>query len=150
MTFARGKEAQARKAAKAKRPANLVPKNTGRSDPKYKTVPRSTEHMARIAARGCLICGRPAQAHHCDVVLPKGMGPKVSDFCVVPLCPTHHTDDKHDCAHGYLGERAWWARHGVDVGAWIVALLVRWYYGQNPDAQAAIDAIEAQRRKLAA
>lgn len=132
-----------------RKPINPLKKGqTGRADPSYKTVPRSTEHMARIAARGCLICGHPAQAHHCDVVLPKGMGPKVTDFATAPLCQEHHTGNQNDCAH--VGEREFWKRHGIDVGAWIVALLVRWYYGQNPDAQAAIDAIEAQRRKLAA
>ena len=33
-----------------------------------------------------------------------------------------------------------------DIGKKITSLLVRWYYGSNPDAQAAIDAIAANRR----
>ena len=100
--------------------------------------------MARVAGLGCWICGSPAQAHHVDILTPKKMGPKVSDMLVAPLCPTHHTGDQNDCAHN--GEREFWPRHGIDIGAKITSLLVRWYYGRNPDALAAIEAIEAQRK----
>lgn len=117
---------------------------TGRSAKGYKAIARDTDHMARVAARGCLICGAPAQAHHVDILTPKGMGPKVSDYIVAPVCPRHHTGDQNDCAHN--GEREFWRRHGIDIGKWITRILVAWYFGKNEGAQAAIEAIEAQRK----
>lgn len=129
---------------KARKPQPLVPKRLGRSDRSYKIIPRDREHMARIAARGCLVCGAPAQAHHVDIVLPKSMGPKVTDYATAPLCQRHHTGDQNDCAHN--GEREFWHRHDLDIAAWITRILVAWYHGTNPNAQAAIDAIEANRR----
>lgn len=119
----------------------------GESAADYKRIPRDVDHMARVAALGCLICQRPAQFHHVDVCTPKGAGPKVSDFIGAPLCPTHHTDDKHDCAHGWLGERDWWETKGIDIGAWIMTILLVWYpVGTNEDADAAVAAIKTQRR----
>lgn len=130
---------------KGKRVANpLKAGRLGESDKTYKTIPRDREHMARVAARGCLICGGPAQFHHVDILTPKGMGPKVSDYIGAGLCPRHHTGDQNDCAHN--GEREFWKRHGIDIGAWIIRILVAWYFGKNEGAQAAIEAIEAQRR----
>jgi hypothetical protein len=103
--------------------------------------------MARIAALGCLICGRPAHAHHVDIVLPKKLGPKVTDYATAPLCPAHHLNDKHDSAHGYGGERAFWARHRIDIGAWIARTLADWYpAGTNPGAAVAINAVNYWRR----
>lgn len=127
---------------KAKRPASLVPKATGASTKDYKRPIRDQAHMARIAALGCLVCGSPSHAHHCDGVLPKKLGPKVTDYATAPLCPTHHLDDKRDCAHGFGGERAFWARHGIDIGAWIIRTLTEWYpSGTNPGADKAISDI---------
>ena len=132
---------------KAKRPPPLVAKATGASAKGYKSPIRDQAHMARIAALGCLICGHPSHAHHCDVVVAKGMGPKVSDYMTAPLCPDHHLNNKHDCAHGYGGERAFWTRHGIDIAAWIVRTLTDWYPGgANPGADAAIEAINGWRR----
>lgn len=133
---------------KAKRPPPLVAKVTGRSARGYKEPDRDQAHMARVAALGCLVCGNPSHAHHCDGVIPKGMGPKVSDYMTAPLCPPHHLDDKRDCAHGYGGERAFWARHGIDIGAWITKTLTEWYPpGTNPGVDAAIQAIRNYRRE---
>lgn len=147
MSFAKGREAQARKKVKSNRPNNLVPKATGASAKDYKRPVRDQAHMARIAALGCLVCGHPSHAHHCDVVVAKGMGPKVSDYMTAPLCPTHHLDDKHDCAHGFGGERAFWARHWIDIAAWLIRTLTEWYPpGTNPGAAAAIAAITNHRK----
>lgn len=121
---------------------------TGRSAVGYKAVPKDTAHMTRVAELGCLICGKPAQFHHVDILTPKGMGPKVSDYIGAPLCLEHHTGDQNDCAH--VGEREFWKRHGIDIAGWVVRKLGQWYYGKNADALAAIEAIEAQKRKLAA
>ena len=134
---------------KAKRATNPLKAGTlGESAKGYKEPARDQAHMARVAGLGCWICGAPAQAHHVDVCTPKGAGPRVSDYITAPLCPSHHTGDNQigfkDCAH--IGEREFWPRHGIDIGAKITSLLVRWYYGRNPDALAAIEAIEKGRR----
>lgn len=134
-----------RAAPKPKRAKPLVPKALGESARGYKEIPRDQDHMARIAALGCLICGRPAQAHHVDTVLPKGAGPKVTDYATAPLCPIHHLDDKHDCAHGYGGERAFWLRHMISIDIWILDRLRRWYPAGNEHVAAAIAAIERHR-----
>lgn len=132
---------------KVKRPAPLVPKATGAAARGYKEPAKDQAHMARIAALGCLICGQPAHAHHVDIVLPKKLGPKVTDYATAPLCPDHHLNNKQDCAHGYGGEREFWARHRIDIAAWIVRTLTKWYPpGTNPKADAAIDAINTHRR----
>lgn len=132
---------------KGKRTANpLKVGQLGESDKSYKTIPRDREHMARVAARGCLICGSPAQFHHVDILTSKNMGPKVSDYIGAALCPTHHTGDQNDCAHN--GEREFWKRHGIDIGAWVIRILVMWYSGRNANALAAIKAIEDQRSRL--
>lgn len=130
---------------KVRRVTNPLKRNAlGASAKGYKVVPRDREHMARVAARGCLVCGAPAQAHHVDILTPKNAGPKVTDYLTAPLCQTHHTGNQNDCAH--VGEREFWKRHGLDIGVWITRILVAWYHGTNPDAQAAIDAIAANRR----
>jgi hypothetical protein len=46
------------------------------------------EWKARVAALGCLICGRPANLHH--VREGQGMSQRASDWLVVPLCREHH------------------------------------------------------------
>lgn len=100
--------------------------------------------MARVAALGCLVCGNPAQFHHVDILTPKAMGPKVSDYIGAPVCPTHHTDDKQDSAHGYGGERAFWERHRIDIRAWILRLLRFWYPEPSENVAAAITAISGR------
>ena len=114
-----------RAAPKPKREKPIVPKALGKSAPAYKRIARDQDHMARIAALGCLICGRPAQFHHVDVCTPKNAGPKVSDYIGAPLCPAHHLDDQHDSAHGYGGERAFWLRHMISIDLWILDKLRR-------------------------
>lgn len=126
--------------AKERREKPLVPKALGESARGYKAIPRNQHHMGEIARLGCLVCSRPAQAHHVDVVTLKNAGPKVSDYLTAPLCPEHHTDNKHDSAHGYGGERAFWARHFIDIADWINKTLRRMYpAGTNEDADQAIE-----------
>jgi DNA recombination protein Rad52 len=71
---------------------------------------RSKDHLRRVGALSCLICGRsPCQAHHIRYAQPRAMGRKVSDEWTVPLCATHHR-----ALHEAGDERAWWAKHGQD------------------------------------
>ena len=71
---------------------------------------RNPDHLKRVAARPCLICGRNrAQAHHLTYLQPRAMGRKVSDEFTVPLCSTHHRE-----LHGSGNEPAWWQAQGID------------------------------------
>ena len=53
---------------------------------------RSEQHRRNVAALGCLITGKPAQA--CHVNFGKGMGMKVCDSLCFPLAPELHRE--HD------------------------------------------------------
>ena len=67
---------------------------------------RGLEHMARVKALPCLVCGaRPVEVHH----LPH---PR-SDFRTVPLCPRHHRTEYGPQAYHY-SRRNFNARHGSD------------------------------------
>jgi len=122
MSFKTGKEAQARKAAKAARPTNLVAKRTGKSAVD-KGPWRCAAHRAKIVAIGCLValrskartpCAGPIDPHHCRKIAPAGWG-QPSDALVVPLCRKHH-DEAHE---GPGGERGFQERHGIDFARWI-------------------------------
>jgi len=57
---------------------------------------RSEQHRRNVAALGCLITGKPAQA--CHVNFDKGLGLKVCDSLCFPLCPELHRE--HDQGGG--------------------------------------------------
>jgi len=46
------------------------------------------EHMSKVAALGCMICGKPAQCHH---ITGAGVGLRASNYEVIPLCHDHHS-----------------------------------------------------------
>ena len=72
---------------------------------------RDPGHLASVAAKPCLICGRNrSHAHHLKFAQPTALGRKVSDEFTVPLCATHHGE-----LHQYGDERVWWAAHGIDA-----------------------------------
>jgi hypothetical protein len=78
-----------------------------RSEPKRL---RDADHLALIASKPCLICGRqPTHAHHLTFAQPRALGRKVSDEFAVPLCNLHHRElhDKGD-------ERAWWVEKTIN------------------------------------
>jgi hypothetical protein len=59
------------------------------------------EFWSKVAAMGCIICGRPAQIAHCHGASivekmgePKAKGKKLAryDWLVLPLCVWHHLD----------------------------------------------------------
>lgn len=71
---------------------------------------RSREHLAFVARRPCLVCGRtPSQAHHVRFAQPQALGIKVSDEFTVPLCNIHHFE-----LHQTGDERAWWNEKKID------------------------------------
>jgi hypothetical protein len=86
---------------------------------------RSKEHLRFVARQPCVICGRmPSQAHHVRYAQPKGLGLKVSDEFVVPLCAIHHTEN-----HATGNERRWWEERKIDPLSIASAL---WRQGRMP------------------
>ena len=72
---------------------------------------RNSGHLAFVASRPCLICGRNrAHAHHLKFAQPTALGRKVSDEFTVPLCSVHHRE-----LHRHGDERVWWDAHRVDA-----------------------------------
>ena len=59
------------------------------------TTTAEREYMGRVAALGCVICRllgdgpTPSQVHH--VREGQGASQRAGNFCVIPLCPEHHT-----------------------------------------------------------
>jgi hypothetical protein len=51
----------------------------------------------------------PAGAHHLRFTQPRAMGRKVSDEFTVPLCRTHHRDNRRSG-----DEVAWWGMLTID------------------------------------
>lgn len=72
---------------------------------------RNSGHLAFVANKPCLICGRNrAHAHHLKFAQPTALGRKVSDEFTVPLCSVHHRE-----LHRHGDERVWWAAHRIDA-----------------------------------
>lgn len=72
---------------------------------------RNSGHLAFVASKPCLICGRNrAHAHHLKFAQPTALGRKVSDEFTVPLCSTHHRE-----LHQHGDERVWWDAHRIDA-----------------------------------
>lgn len=72
---------------------------------------RHSGHLAFVASRPCLICGRNrSHAHHLKFAQPTALGRKVSDEFTVPLCSLHHRE-----LHQHGDERIWWSARGIDA-----------------------------------
>jgi DNA recombination protein Rad52 len=71
---------------------------------------RCKEHLRYVATQPCVICGRsPSHAHHVRYAQSRGIGLKVSDEFVVPLCAIHHRQ-----LHQTTKERDWWQERKID------------------------------------
>jgi DNA recombination protein Rad52 len=71
---------------------------------------RDKQHLRRVASLPCLICSRqPSHPHHLRFAQKRGLGQKVSDEFVVPLCALHHGE-----LHRSQSEMDWWKRRNVD------------------------------------
>ncbi len=77
---------------------------------------RSRKHLQYIREQGCLICYRPAQAHHLTFVDSDGLRGmrRTGDQFAVPLC-----DDHHRQLHAHGNEERWWSMQGVDPIGWL-------------------------------
>ena len=78
---------------------------------------RNEKHLQKIRKMPCIITNNigencnihPVHAHHLTYAFGGGMGLKVGDDNVVPLCWTHH-----QLLHS-VGERSFWKTHGFDT-----------------------------------
>jgi len=71
---------------------------------------RDKDHLRHVATLPCLICEQfPSHAHHVTFAQPRGLGLKVSDELVVPLCAIHHNE-----LHRSGAEELWWKRLGIE------------------------------------
>jgi hypothetical protein len=71
---------------------------------------RDKAHLAFVASRPCLLCGRrPVDPHHIRFAQKQSLGRKVSDEFTVPLCRSHHR-----ALHRSGSEYLWWQNVGVD------------------------------------
>lgn len=150
MSFARGKEAQARKAAKANRPKNLVPKRTGASQ-ETKGPARCEAHLKLVRAQKCIVSGSYIEvvSHHAQECFPMFTmaGRKVSDFLCVPITHRLHDPDTPGSLHKTNHHR-WWAKRGINVYAWLRGFLLRHYSPTIPDVRAALEMITKQETAM--
>lgn len=88
---------------------------------------RSRAYLSWVKQFPCLICNRPADdPHHLRHAERSGMGRKVSDKWVVPLCR-----GCHDQCHREGKESLFWAMQGVDAIAWAVLHHAKWLTQQS-------------------
>jgi hypothetical protein len=67
---------------------------------------RCKEHLRYVTSQPCVICGRsPSHPHHVRYAQSRGIGLKVSDEFVVPLCAIHHRQLHQTHANGGRSER---------------------------------------------
>jgi hypothetical protein len=86
-----------------------------RAKPKRRVTNAELRHLGRVAAMGCLVCGKGATVHHVTASIHGGRITR-SHFLTVPLCPTHHL-----IQHGpresveALGHRGFYETYGIDL-----------------------------------
>lgn len=80
--------------------------------PRKQPTKAERDHMARVAALGCLICQGPAEVHH--VTDGPGMDQRASHYDTIPLCPRHHRTGGPGVAL-HAGEATWEARFGTQA-----------------------------------
>jgi hypothetical protein len=87
---------------------------------------RSQDYLAWIRTLPCAVCSRVSggatlvEAAHTNVLGPRGLGQKTTDFSAIPLCSGHHRENP-DSYHR-LGER-WFAQvHQIRLPGLVQAL----------------------------
>lgn len=145
VTFARGREALARKAAKASRPRNLVAKATGERIDKGKLAHLySEEHLRLVRAQPCIVSRSlvGVVAHHPKEALSHLMqqGRKISDYFAIPLAHDLHDPDHPGSLHK-SNSMDWWTERNIDVYRWLKLFLRRHYKPGHPGADYALEQI---------
>lgn len=78
---------------------------------------KAPDYLAYVRTKGCLVCGKPAIAHHIQHGEPSAMQAKSGDKWAVPLCFEHHNGSKYS-VHDFGNERLWWSLAGIDPIQW--------------------------------
>jgi hypothetical protein len=65
------------------------------------------ERWQLLALDGCVLCGAPANIHHCHT----GAGGRKDHDKVLPLCHYHHQGDE---GIHTIGRKAWEAKYGTE------------------------------------
>ena len=73
------------------------------------TTVAEKNHMNRVAALGCIICGANATIHHCGTYMGGGR----NHMRVLPLCPNHHQGPK-GIDGKQTGKRVWEGIFGTE------------------------------------
>jgi len=103
----------------------LTPLITRRTRPR-RGPPRSLAYLAWIRTLGCAVCRRPpggvvaSEAAHTNVLGPRGLRQKTSDYSAIPLCFRHH---RGDCdSYHHLGEQRFAQTHQLNLRELVMAL----------------------------
>jgi len=106
-------------------PKRRVPVRRKRFQPRQ-GPDRSPDYLAWIRMRPCAVCSKVSggatmiEAAHTNVMGPRGLGQKTTDFSAIPLCSGHHRENP-DSYHR-LGER-WFAQvHQIRLPGLVQAL----------------------------
>lgn len=70
------------------------------------------EHISKVISLGCIICAKPAEAHH--IRKGAGIGMRSSHFNVIPLCPSHHRLGGYGVAY-HAGRHVWEESFGTEL-----------------------------------
>lgn len=70
------------------------------------------EHMAKVAAIGCVLCRRPAEVHH--ILEGRNSGARSDDEQTIPLCEVHHRTGGHGVAI-HDGAEKWRSLFGSEL-----------------------------------
>lgn len=147
--FATAKEAHARRAAKAARVKNTVPKRLGVSQAPKGPV-YCEKHLALVRAQQCLITqAHGCVAHHAREIVLRTGGKRVTDFLAVPLRPDMH--DGHNYSLHKTNSAAWWDKHSIGragVFRWLKLFFRRHYPNGHPGVTQALEMIAAEEAKM--
>jgi len=111
-------------------PKRRVPVRKKRFQPR-RGPDRSPEYLSWIRTLGCAVCSRVSggatvvEAAHTNVLGPRGMGQKTTDFSAIPLCSGHHRENL-DSYH-LLGETEFSHKHGIDLKDLVLRLQGRFW-----------------------
>jgi hypothetical protein len=92
---------------------------------------RDPDYLAWIRTLPCAVCSRVSggatviEAAHTNVLGPRGLGQKTTDFSAIPLCSGHHRENL-DSYH-LLGEKKFSHKHGIDLKELVRALRSRFW-----------------------
>ena len=125
-------------------PKRRVPVRKKRFQPR-RGPDRSPEYLSWIRTLGCAVCSRVSggatvvEAAHTNVLGPRGMGQKTTDFSAIPLCSGHHRENL-DSYH-LLGETEFSHKHGIDLKDLVLRLQGR-FWQQDVLASRALHPVE--------